>query len=694
MKIIKRIVVFLLVLIVLVVSVYLARNIIATKILEKQLSIANGAKVDIRGFKNKFLSADIYIEKVEVGNRGDYEKNLIEMENINFDISIKPLFAKKILIEDMSIGLVREETERKESGKLPDNWLKKDKVEEEGKKEENKLVEEVKKYVNDKIEEEKNKIALINLEGANNEDKVKEVVSLLQLELEKEYLESKEYLEERSKYWQDKVENNTYKEELKNIEEKAKNINYDFEKIKNIKDIEGLKREKEILEKKVDEIKNLLNQSKIIVEKVKNDKLEVEEEIKNLDKLKDEFLEAANNDYDKIKNIVNLDSKTLVGLSIQLLGENLTKYVVYAFEQYKKITILQKEEKVKKVKKDKMPHLPKIWIKNISLTFENHLGIFSGGIKDISSNQQLSKKPFEIFLNQKNKASINYIYDNREKLNKNQIEFYWDNIKFKSKYVNSESVRVDGNYIVEKGRIFGESNILLRKFDLIEEEIFTKERYREVLRDLSKKIDEGRIETKINFTEGKREFNFWSNIDKELLNAIEDMLGREIERLKEKVEEKAKEEMDRYKDKVAFKIKEEGEKLGVVIDEELLHAIKNLENLESLEKLIKSQEGFVKGEIERILNEKFLEEKNKIIDKLKIESRKIGIEILPIEYESMNKAKNIEELEHISKEVWKRVEEEKKKEVEEKAKEEIEKERKKLEKKGKEELNRLKDKFF
>ncbi len=698
MKIIKRLLAVLLVLLIFIFSIYLARNIIATKILEKQLSISNGAKVDITGFDNKFLSADIYIEKIEIGNKNDFDKNIFELNQINFDINILPLLASKIIIDDMSIGLIKEGTQRKISGKLPENWIKKEKIKEQ-EAEENKLVDEVKVYVEGKIQEEKEKIALINLEGADNEDKVKEVVSLLELELEKEYVESKKYLEERSVYWQEKIENNTYKSDLKEIELKVKNLDYDFEKIKEIRDIESLKKEKEVLEKKIEEIKKLLDESKIILSKIKEDKVEVENEIKNLNKVKSEFVEAANNDYDKLKDIISLDKETLVGLSMQLLGENVTKYLAYAYEQYEKITLLQKEEKIEgneggKVKKDKMPHLPKVWIKKISLALENDLGYFSGGIKNISTNQQLTKTPLEIWLSQDEVASIDYTYDNREKQGESALVFFWDKIKLDSKYVKSESVRVEGEYNITRGRVVGENNITLRDFDLVEKEIFTKEKYQLVLEDLSKKIKEGKIETKIEFSEEKKHFSFWSNIDKELLSAVEDMLAREVEKLKVKVEERATKEIEKYKEKVAVEVKEKGEELGIVVDEELLIAIKNIENLESVEKLLKSQEEFAKKEVERLIYEKFLEEKSKLVEKLKVESEKIGIEILPSEYERFDNAKTIEEVESISKEVWKRVEEEKKKELEAKAKEEIDEEKKKLEEKAKEELDKLKDKYF
>lgn len=698
MKIIKRLLAVLLVLLIFIFSIYLARNIIATKILEKQLSISNGAKVDITGFDNRFLSADIYIEKIEIGNKNDFDKNIFELNQINFDINILPLLASKIIIDDMSIGLIKEGTQRKISGKLPENWIKKEKIKEQ-EAEENKLVDEVKVYVEGKIQEEKEKIALINLEGADNEDKVKEVVSLLELELEKEYVESKKYLEERSVYWQEKIGNNTYKSDLKEIELKVKNLDYDFEKIKEIRDIESLKKEKEVLEKKIEEIKKLLDESKIILSKIKEDKVEVENEIKNLNKVKSEFVEAANNDYDKLKDIISLDKETLVGLSMQLLGENVTKYLAYAYEQYEKITLLQKEEKIEgneggEVKKDKMPHLPKVWIKKISLALENDLGYFSGGIKNISTNQQLTKTPLEIWLSQDEVASINYIYDNREKQGESALVFFWDKIKLDSKYVKSESVRVEGEYNITRGRVVGENNITLRDFDLVEKEIFTKEKYQLVLEDLSKKIKEGKIETKIEFSEEKKHFSFWSNIDKELLSAVEDMLAREVEKLKVKVEERATKEIEKYKEKVAVEVKEKGEELGIVVDEELLIAIKNIENLESVEKLLKSQEEFAKKEVERLIYEKFLEEKSKLVEKLKVESEKIGIEILPSEYERFDNAKTIEEVESISKEVWKRVEEEKKKELEAKAKEEIDEEKKKLEEKAKEELDKLKDKYF
>lgn len=694
MKILKRLIVFLLVIILIITSLYLARNIIITKVLEKQISIINGAKVDIIGFNNKFLSADIFIERVEVGNKNNFEENLIELNNINFDINIKPLLAKKVIIDDMSIGLVKEGSKRNTSAELPANWVKKEVVEEN--KEKNKLIEEVKVYVEERVESEKEKIALINLEGSDNEDKVKEVISLLELELEKEYIESKEYLEGRSRYWQEKVSNNTYKKDLKDIEEKAKSIDYDFDKIKEIKDIDSLKREKEILEGKVEEVKKLVEDSKVIVKQIESDKKEVEEEIDNLDRIKDEFVEAANNDYDKIKDIISLDKESLVGLSMQLLGDNLTKYLVYAYEQYEKISLLQKEEKKEdeKVKVDKMPHLPKLWIKNISLTFENHMDLFTGAVNNISTNQVLTKEPLVVLLDKKDTTSLKYTYDNREKNGENQLVFFWDNLKLDSKYIKSESVRVEGEYTLIKGRFFGESNIVLRNFDFVEEEIFTKEKYQEVLKDLSKKIDEGRIETKVDFGNEVKEFKFWSNIDKELLDAIEDMLEKEVAKLKVKVEERAKEEIDRYKDKVAEKVKEEGEKLGIVIDEDLLLAIKNLEDLEDIENLLKSQEEFAKKEVEKLLLEKFMEEKSKIVDKLKVESEKIGIEILPSEYERFDRATTIEEVEDISKEVWERVEEEKKKELEEKVKAELEKEKEELEEKAKEELDKLKGKYF
>lgn len=87
-----------------------------------------GAKVDVGSVDVKILKTSVMIRGLQIADKNDPWKNLVELENISFDYTIEPLLYKKLVIKEMSALGLRWGTERKVSGELPKSKREKEKT--------------------------------------------------------------------------------------------------------------------------------------------------------------------------------------------------------------------------------------------------------------------------------------------------------------------------------------------------------------------------------------------------------------------------------------------------------------------------------------------------------------------------------------------------------------------------------------
>lgn len=99
---------------------------IIERTVERQASLALGARVDIGDIALKFFGLSVSIHDIKVTNPDEPLRNIIETKEITFDLAAGPLLRKKVVIEKLAVKDIALNTERKTSGALPDRLKKKE----------------------------------------------------------------------------------------------------------------------------------------------------------------------------------------------------------------------------------------------------------------------------------------------------------------------------------------------------------------------------------------------------------------------------------------------------------------------------------------------------------------------------------------------------------------------------------------
>ena len=89
------------------------------------------AKCDIESVDFKLLDSSLKIQNIEIANKNDYMKNIIDIGSITLDFDLGQFLKKRFVAEDLSMLEVNSGTDRKTSGELPPKQAKKIKKEKE-----------------------------------------------------------------------------------------------------------------------------------------------------------------------------------------------------------------------------------------------------------------------------------------------------------------------------------------------------------------------------------------------------------------------------------------------------------------------------------------------------------------------------------------------------------------------------------
>ena len=98
---------------------------IVERSVEKQASLAVGARVDIGDLDLSLLGLSVDIEQIQVANPDQPMRNTVEVGRLSFDLTALPLLKKKVVIQHMAVTGLAWNTPRKTSGALPPRLLKK-----------------------------------------------------------------------------------------------------------------------------------------------------------------------------------------------------------------------------------------------------------------------------------------------------------------------------------------------------------------------------------------------------------------------------------------------------------------------------------------------------------------------------------------------------------------------------------------
>ena len=372
------------------------------------------AKCDIQNVDFKLLDSSLKIKKIEIANKNDYMKNLVDIGSITIDFDLNQLLRKRFVADELSVLDVDTGTERKTSGQLPpkkEKKIKKKKAKAEKEASESKL---------GKIIAEKKAVAASSLESnitglfnqLNPETLMQNFYSQLQTpEISKQVQEQVPQIIAK---WQAKPA-----EVQQTVDELQKSVNdimnFDYSAVQNNP-------------LKIKEFIETIDSTKKNIEKVKNDANGVlknfNADIAEADGLRKTVQNAvthdmnfANSEINKIKSLnISDGTKLISGMFENVACDVLGKYYPYAMKGVDYLLELKakqaaqpKKEKAKKEEKKKytvqrapgrdifyrQDKVPALWIKKMAGSGPN----FFAQATDIASNQDIINKPAKIDFN-------------------------------------------------------------------------------------------------------------------------------------------------------------------------------------------------------------------------------------------------------------------------------------------------------
>ena len=389
------------------------KNVIIKKALTVVCENIFEAKTDIEKVDFKFLDSSLKIKKVEIANKNDYMKNLVDIGSITIDFDLGQLLRKRFVVDELSVLDVNTGTERKTSGELPpakEKKIKKQKAKAEKAASESKLgkaLSDKKAVAADSLQK--------NITGLFNQFNPETLMQNYAAQLQTPAISTQvqEQIPQIVAKWQAKPA-----EVQKTVDELQKSVNeimaFDFSSVQNnplkIKEfIESL----DSTYKNIDKVKNDANG---VLNSFNSDIAEADGLRKTVQNAVTHDMNFANSEINKIKSLnVSDGTKLISGMFENVACDVLGKYYPYAMKGVDYLLELKSKQaskpKTEKAKKEKKKYsvkrapgrdifyrqdkVPALWIKKMAGSGPN----FFAQATDIASNQDIINKPAKIDFN-------------------------------------------------------------------------------------------------------------------------------------------------------------------------------------------------------------------------------------------------------------------------------------------------------
>ena len=371
------------------------------------------AKCDIEKVDFKFFDSSLKIKKIEIANKNDYMKNLVDIGSITIDFDLGQLLRKRFVADDLSVLEVNSGTDRKTSGELPPKKAKKIK------KEKAKTEKEASESKLGKVLAEKKAVAANSLEqnitGLFNQFNPETLMQTYYSQLQTPAISQQvqEQVPQIIAKWQAKPA-----EIQQTVDELQKAVNdivsFDFNSVQSnplkIKEfIETIDSTKKNIEKVKSDANGVLNSFNSDIAEADNLRKSVQGAVTH-------DMNFANSEINKIKSLnISDGTKLISGMFENVACDVLGKYYPYAVKGVDYLLELKAKQATKpkkeKVKKEKTKYsikrapgrdifyrqdkVPALWIKKMAGSGPN----FFAQASDIASNQDLINKPAKIDFN-------------------------------------------------------------------------------------------------------------------------------------------------------------------------------------------------------------------------------------------------------------------------------------------------------
>ncbi len=542
-------------------GVYHFRNNILTNFIEGKGSKIYGAQLNVDSLKFEPFEGTLSWNRFQMTDKDNTKKNLFEFGRTEINLEIKPLLAKKVIMNKVQLVNFKMNTDRAEDGYVEPDPKKK-------KKGQSKVAKMVTEKIKAKIMEEKDKIPVFDPASLKANIDVDSVFALLELQTPAKIDSLKKIADERYAYWDDKFKNNTYEKDYKEIEKKISAI-----------DVNNLKKLDELL-KALDNAKSAYDKSQKLIKEAKEVKKNFSKDMKLLNGLRKDVPKWVKEDYNKALNIANLPSSNVEDIAKMLFGDKLSDGLMMAIG-YIQMSREIKQEKPEAVeaepKAEKYPELPNFWLKEITLSGEAGDGLkIKGQVFNISSDQDRINTPITARLNGSRaglfKASIDATLDHRN-------EQYHENVRITASEIPLNGTKLSNFALLPEKLESGEATFS-SEIDIVNSDfsstigfkgdklrfsnIYSKKLNKHLLRiaqRITAAINVITFDAKISQKDSDYSFDLNSNLDNLIAREMKKALSAEVDRAKQELRKKVDKEVAKYKKQLDDQINKQKAKL-------------------------------------------------------------------------------------------------------------------------------------
>jgi uncharacterized protein (TIGR03545 family) len=564
-----------------------------------------GARVEVDNLDLSLTDLKIRWSRLQVCDRRNTMKNLIETGICEFDMEFWPLLSKKVIIENFAMTGFRTNTDRQTDGKIDLPPAGKT-PQQPGfiEKTANRLIEQVGSNATDQFSSFKQKV------------NVDSIMALLQIQSVSQITALQADLSQNYENWQNQLTQLNYENDLQKLNSQVKNI--DVNKINTPQGFQSALKSADKIEQSLDSLNKSVKTSRA---KLTSDLSNARQRIGQVD----DWISA---DYQRAMAMAKLPDLNMQNIGKLIFGTRLVNQVNYYLNYAGMARAYTDKFKSTEPEKEAPPRLkgqniyfyneharPDFWIKNMILSGQTNDGIaLKGEVKNIVSDQRQIGKTTEFFVGGSKESAaaiaLNGVLDYLQDQSLEQFNVKYDGFSLANTSL-SESKLLPNK--IQKGSGAIEAQLSLHG-DQVESQIrFTgnklsfdfgeqdqsKNEFDQIVQSIVRSIDMIDLVARIKGTKDNLVFSLNSNLDDLFVNKTKEILSKEVDEAKNKIKARVDTEVAAQRKKLDNLIKEKESQLNAQVEKYEQMVNQQKEIIETKKKEIEKSITKDKGKLEK-----------------------------------------------------------------------------------------------
>ncbi|NOZ60973.1 MAG: TIGR03545 family protein [Calditrichaeota bacterium] len=293
----KGIIILVAIILIFAVIGYFTRDYRIERLIESVGQSIVGAKVELDNFHFSLFKMECSWDRLQIANKNDPWKNILETGRASVKLETRPLFWRRIIINNMKLENVRSGTARTSDGSIP----QKEVSEESG----SGFFAKAKKG----LEKQFSSLPVFDISGMGKKLKVDSLIDVNNLLTVQGYENLEQIADSSFQYWQTQLKTQTYLTRLNELEQKLKSL-----KIDEMKDVQSLTTG-------VKKIKEIRQEANSLKKEITEKHAALSSTFSNLQTQLASVQQNLQQDVDRAKQLAHLKDLNVKDVSMLLFGE-------------------------------------------------------------------------------------------------------------------------------------------------------------------------------------------------------------------------------------------------------------------------------------------------------------------------------------------------------------------------------------